>query len=94
MDVNVLRLTARNGLDNGNFTLLDLSLGFWANGGHAEAWDLDAFIYGLTTLSGRTYSYWLGPWRNFTMSEKPVIPPRALEPFSQAFCWFSAVSGS
>ena len=35
-----------------NFTLLDLSLGFWANGGHAEAWDLDAFIYGLTSLSG------------------------------------------
>ena len=52
MDVNVLRRAARNGLDDGNFTLLDLSLGFWANGGCAEAWDLDAFIHGLTTLSG------------------------------------------
>ena len=52
MDVNVLRRVVRNGLDDGNFTLLDLSLGFWANGGHAEAWDLDAFIYGLKTLSG------------------------------------------
>ena len=52
MDVNVLRRAARNGLDDGNFTLLDLSLGFWANGGHAEVWDLDAFIYGLMTLSG------------------------------------------
>lgn len=52
MDVNVLRQAAKNGLDDGNFTLLDLSLGFWANGGHAEAWDLDAFIYGLMTLSG------------------------------------------
>ena len=52
MDVNVLCLAARNGLDDGNFTLLDLSLGLWANGGHAEAWDLDAFIYCLTTLSG------------------------------------------
>lgn len=52
MDVNVLRRAARNGLDYGNFTLLDLSLGFWANGGHADAWDLDAFIYGLMTLSG------------------------------------------
>lgn len=51
MDVNVLRRTARNGLDDGIFSLLDLSLGFWANGGHAEAWDLDAFIYGLKTLS-------------------------------------------
>jgi len=52
IDVNVLRRAARNGLDDGNFTLLDLSLGFWANGGRAEAWDLDAFIYGLMTLSG------------------------------------------
>lgn len=52
MDVNVLRRSARNSLDDGTFTLLDLSLGFWANGGHAEMWDLDAFIYCLTTLSG------------------------------------------
>ena len=52
MDVDVLRRVVRNGLDDGKFTLLDLSLGFWANGGHAEAWDLDAFIYGLKTLSG------------------------------------------
>ncbi|MDN4646582.1 hypothetical protein [Arthrobacter sp. PsM3] len=52
MDVNVLRRAARNDLDNGTFTLLDLSLGFWANGGHAEALDLDAFIYCLKTLSG------------------------------------------
>ncbi|WP_157356969.1 hypothetical protein [Arthrobacter sp. U41] len=37
MDVNFLRRVARNGLDDGNFILLDLSLGFWANGGHAEA---------------------------------------------------------
>jgi hypothetical protein len=51
MDVNVLRQAARNGLDDGHFTLLDLSLGFWANGGLAEAWDLDAFTYGLMTLS-------------------------------------------
>ena len=51
MDVNVLRRVVRNGLDDGNFTLLDLSLGFWATGGYAEAWDLDAFIYGLKTLS-------------------------------------------
>ena len=43
---------ARNGLDDENFPLLDLSLGFWPNGSRAEAWDLDAFIYGLKTLSG------------------------------------------
>ena len=35
MDVNVLRRAARTGPDDGNFTLLDLSLGFWAHGGHA-----------------------------------------------------------
>jgi hypothetical protein len=52
MDVHVLRRAARNGLDDGNLTLLDLSLRFWANGGHAEALDLDAFIYCLKTLSG------------------------------------------
>ncbi|MCB5291017.1 hypothetical protein [Arthrobacter sp. SO3] len=51
MDVNVLRRAARKGLDDGHFSLLDLSLGFWANGGHAEALDLDAFIYCLKTLS-------------------------------------------
>lgn len=52
MNVNVLRREARNGLDVGNLTLPDLSLRFWANGGRAEAWDLDAFIYGSKTLSG------------------------------------------
>jgi hypothetical protein len=52
MDIDILRRAARNDLDDGTFTLLDLSLGFWANGGHAEAMDLDAFIYCMTTLSG------------------------------------------
>lgn len=51
MDLNGLRRVARNSLDDGNFTLLDLSLGFWAKGGQAEAWDLDAFVYGLRNLS-------------------------------------------
>ena len=32
--------------------VLGLSRGFWANGGHAEALDLDDFIYCLKTLSG------------------------------------------
>jgi hypothetical protein len=51
MDINVLRRAARNGLDDGDFTLLDLALRFWANGGLAEALDLDAFIYGLKNLA-------------------------------------------
>lgn len=51
MEINVLRGAARHGLDAGDFTLLDLSLRFWANGGHAEALDLDAFIYGLKNLA-------------------------------------------
>ena len=52
MDVNVLPQAARTGLDGEHFTLLVLSLAFWANGGLAEAWDLGAFTYGQMTLSG------------------------------------------
>jgi hypothetical protein len=51
MDINVLRRAARNGLDDGDFTLLELVLRFWANGGGADALDLDAFSFSLTTLS-------------------------------------------
>jgi hypothetical protein len=44
VDINGLRRTARNGLDDGDFHPADLRISFRANRGSADALDIDAFI--------------------------------------------------
>ena len=74
-----------NGTDVSVLSVVDvlgLSHGFWANGGHAEALDLDDFIYYVKTLSGSDILVLAWTLEDFTMREKPEAPLRALEPFS------------
>lgn len=51
MDVDDLRPTIQNGLDDGDFSLSYLWISFWANGGVACRTELNAYVHGLQSLS-------------------------------------------